>query len=115
MCWMCHQNMPDETVKEQLLSSLENPRYECWNSTSLNHLMLSLMGCNGFEVSELAHKLWTGYISWARETQNNGNMTSLQSMLDNVTIISEGLQKCKAEGLTDEQLKDKVREAMHQK
>ena len=87
MCWMCHQ--PDETVKEQILSSLENPRYESWNSTSLNHLMISLMGCNGFEVSELAHKLWAGYISWARETQNKGDMTSLQSMLDNVTIITE--------------------------
>ena len=113
MCWMCHQNMSDEIVKKQFLSSLENPRYERWNSTSLNHLKFSLMGCNGFEVSELAHKLFTGYISWACETQNNADMEPWQSLLDMVNQISEGLEKCKAGGMTDEQLKNKVRETMH--
>ena len=113
MCWMCHQNMSDEVVRQQLRSSLENPRYEVWNSTSLSHLMISLMGANGYEASELAYKLYEGFISWVRETQNT--LESLEESLKPMKMIRDGVQECKAKGMTEEQLKGEIHKSMNHK
>ncbi len=109
MCLLCHQNMSDETVKEQLLESLENPQFEVWNNTSISHLTISMVGFNGYEVADLANTLFKRYILWARE---NGLSIS-DATATMVEEIAVRLTLEKSQGINDEQLKGAIRASFH--
>lgn len=64
MCLKCHQGLDDDDVIQMITESINNPKYENWNSVSLGHLSLSILGLNGDEASELAEHLLNNYIEW---------------------------------------------------
>ena len=99
MCIKCHQNMSDEMVKKQLMESLDNPRFELWNMTSLNHLMLSMSGHNGREVAILSYELLKMYDSWLKES---GKEMALGYFLGLGESVVESL---KISEITDEEIK----------
>lgn len=105
MCLFCHQSMPDETVKKQLLQSVENPQFELWNATSLNHLIISVVGFNGYEVSDLAYKLVKDYIAWK-------NDDSLKDFEEKIEKLHSYVISGKEKGITDEELKEASKNIM---
>lgn len=108
MCQQCHNALSKDAIKQQILDALENPRFESWNTISINHLFLSLMGQDGYEISELAHRLLKNYISWARD-----HLTlSVDNFNQSVDIISAGVQSLKNSGLAEEQLKEWAQSAL---
>lgn len=54
MCLRCHSHIPTEEIVRQLKSSLEEPQYDKWNSTSINHCVIAAYGFNGKEASDIA-------------------------------------------------------------
>ena len=108
MCFLCQQNMSDETVKQQILKSIENPRFEVWNSTSISHIFLCLSGFNGYEVAELAYHLLKNYIAWAKEAGMD-----FDEYKDSIDYIASGLAIAKSDGVTNEDLKARVRASLH--
>ncbi len=47
MCLKCHSQMSNKDVIRQLEEAIQNPEFEKWNITSLNHTLLSLRGFDG--------------------------------------------------------------------
>ena len=101
--------MSDEMVKKQLLETLENPQFEVWNSTSVSHLTLSVIGFNGYEVAELAHTLLNRFIVWARENGVPIDESTVTKIDEMVLHLAQG----KSKGITDEQLKETIRASLH--
>ena len=56
--------MPKEETLRQLRETIENPRYEVWNGTSLSHLFINATGIDGSECRILSLRLLDGYISF---------------------------------------------------
>ncbi len=54
MCWNCHQGFPDNVILQQFQKSLINPKFEQWNTTSVNHTVIAGTGHNGLEVRNIA-------------------------------------------------------------
>ena len=92
MCLLCHQNMSDETIKQQILESLEDPKFEVWNSTSISHLTISLCGFNGYEVSDLSYRLFTNYISYLKD--KGEDITNLETLINMISNRSIFLYRC---------------------
>jgi len=72
MCNQCHQKVADVNVLEQWTEALENPQFERWNSTSLNHLYLTCYGVNGLKAQTVALKLLANFIEWGKTSDNYG-------------------------------------------
>ena len=66
MCLQCHSKMSDQQMVEQLLSALKEPRYEQWNTTSINHMLITACGYNGLEARALSLRLLSGFLAWYR-------------------------------------------------
>ena len=66
MCLQCHQGISDETILQQFKESLTNPHFEMWNSTSLNHIFIGLLGVNGREVQAYSDQLIVNLLAWSR-------------------------------------------------
>lgn len=64
MCKQCHQRISDDVTTEQLREVLDNPRFEVWNSTSVNHVYLSAAGVNGPEARRIALAILVEFIEW---------------------------------------------------
>lgn len=54
MCLKCHSQIPTEEIVRQLKSSLEEPQYDNWHSTSINHCVITAYGFNGKEAGDIA-------------------------------------------------------------
>ena len=61
MCFLCHQNLDNETLIEQLNTP---NKFEEWNTTSLSHLFIMALGYNGKEIKELALKNLDEFMVW---------------------------------------------------
>jgi hypothetical protein len=64
MCITCHKGLSDEVYLSKLKETLINPQFSVWNTTSLSHLAIGVVGYNGLECRNLAHQLMTNYIQW---------------------------------------------------
>lgn len=67
MCISCHSGLSDESVLEQLKSSLDKKDFTGWNETSISHACIAYIGVNGEEAKNVAEKLVLKYISWKKE------------------------------------------------
>ena len=104
MCRSCHDSLSDAIIKKQLEDALIDPKFEVWNSTSLSHIMLAMSGYNGYEVSEIAQQLFRNMIEYLKS--DGPDAEDLNKIVD---AVAADIQKCRDEGLTNEQLKEKVR------
>ncbi|MFW9928858.1 MAG: hypothetical protein ACFFD1_05680 [Candidatus Thorarchaeota archaeon] len=67
MCLLCHINLSDIEIFEQINSStLEE--FKLWNSTSLNHMLIASSGYNGDEVRNIAIRVLSEYFDWLQKT-----------------------------------------------
>lgn len=57
MCWSCHQGLSNESIAEQLTSSLEDPNFEVWNDCSVGHLLIIGTGYNNEDNKVKANTL----------------------------------------------------------
>lgn len=64
MCRQCHSTFTDEQILAQLRESIDDPKYELWNTTSLSHMLICIEGHNGAEAHELGLKLANGFCDW---------------------------------------------------
>ena len=102
--------MSDETTKKQYLECIENPQFEVWNSTSINHLIISIMGYNGYEVSDIAYQLCKNYIDWRKEAGNNEILDDFE---EKVEKLYSYVQTGKEKKITIEELKEHVKTCLH--
>lgn len=61
MCWSCHQNLSNENITSQLENTINDPRFDKWNSCSISHLLIIGTGYNGESNQEKANKLLQRY------------------------------------------------------
>ena len=61
MCLSCHTAFSDSDTEEQLRNALSDPKYELWNSTSFNHIIIAALGYNGSASRELAITLLNNF------------------------------------------------------
>lgn len=64
MCYTCHMGLSDEIVISQLKCELDDPKFEDYNTTSLNHILLCIFGFNGEEAHNLANELAERFYEW---------------------------------------------------
>jgi len=99
--------MSTETTKQQYIKAIDNPQFELWNSTSISHLMISIMGHDGYEVSDLAYQLYKKYINWRKELKNKNR--DLNDFSEKVEKMYSYVKSSKEKGITDEELKEYVK------
>lgn len=63
MCQLCHGTDVAGTVKEYT-NTLANPEFNKWNTTSVNHILISLSGQDGHEARQLALQLMENFLEW---------------------------------------------------
>lgn len=66
MCFECHLNLSDNFILQSLQ---DNHDFIKWNSTSINHLIMSSSGFNGSKNRYLSLNLLIKYYAW-----NNKNL-----------------------------------------
>jgi hypothetical protein len=73
--------LTDEQITRQLRVSLDDPRFDKWNTTSVSHAAISATGHNGEEARKLGLELLKRFIEW-RRTKPDGYMpeSGLESM-----------------------------------
>lgn len=108
MCLQCHQGISDAEVERQLRGSLSEPKYELWNATSLNHLIISLCGYNGYECSELSYQLLKGFINFCKN--NKEAIPSIVQLEGQIDKMREFIVNGKRDGILEDDLKHGVRE-----
>lgn len=81
MCFQGHMGLTDEQITRQLRVSLDDPRFDKWNTTSVSHAAIAATGHNGEEARELGLELLNKFIEW-RRTKPDGYMpeSGLESM-----------------------------------
>lgn len=81
MCIQCHMGITDEEITTQLRETIQNPRFDEWNTTSVSHAAIAGTGHNGEEARELGLELLLKFIEW-RRTKPDGYMpeSGLESM-----------------------------------
>jgi hypothetical protein len=84
MCFDCHQKISNDSILEMLKEVIKEPKYELWNSTSVDHLIIARSGYNGNECAELAKKILDNYID---NNQNNKNMIDYINKFENMDKI----------------------------
>ena len=47
MCYKCHQELSNETIKEQLMNTIITKNFDQWNTTSISHMLIIGSGLNG--------------------------------------------------------------------
>lgn len=99
MCLKCHSQLSTEEIIKQLQSSLLDPQYEKWNSTSINHCIIAAYGFNGNEASGIAvlilqnfHTyLQTNYSTYKTIFERNG--FNVCPTPDEIKLLIEHIQK----------------------
>lgn len=107
MCYKCH-GTPENTQKEltTLLKS-KDFKFNIWNTTSVNHLLISMSNHDGLECRNLAIQIYKKYLEWYEENKKDNyfsecgieQMYSL-SCLKNILIITENNLEEKEETLS---------------
>jgi len=59
--------MSDEKIESDLTKSLNEPKYEVWNGTSIYHLLWSAIGLNGINNQNLSIQLLNGYVEYKKK------------------------------------------------
>ena len=72
MCYECH-GTPEETLAELKDTFASGDfKFDAWNTTSVNHLLISMGGQDGPECKQLATQLLTKFVEWY-ETNRKDN------------------------------------------
>ena len=71
MCYECH-GTPESTIADfkELITS-NNYRFEEWNTTSVNHLIIAMSGHDGPEAKWLAIHIFKQFLNWYDTKKNN--------------------------------------------
>ena len=72
MCIHCHQGLGDERIIVMFRESIDNPRFEVWNSTSVNHMFIAAANVNGPIAKKLALELLEKFIEYAETPSEEG-------------------------------------------
>ena len=81
MCLQCHQHLTDEEVIRQFSESVsadgtvtaELAKFDKWNTTSLSHVLITGLGYNGLVAQNLAIKIYSAFLDWAKTQPKWGN------------------------------------------
>lgn len=74
MCIKCHKSLSDETVIDQIKESLiDESSYDKWNPTSIHHLLITAIGCNGPVAQKLSVKLLLKYYRWKNNNKTDAD------------------------------------------
>jgi len=103
MCNQCHRALSDQAVDDSLTRSLENPKFEIWNSASVNYIRLAALGVNGPVIQEKAEKLFVDFIKYKTVAGNCD--TNLQTTLDEIRSFK---QYCQDKNLSRDEIKNIV-------
>ena len=66
MCLKCHNNLDAKYVLKMLIDTLENPSFDKWNTTSLNHTVISALGNESLQCRKLAIELLEKFIEYRK-------------------------------------------------
>lgn len=113
MCKECHSIFSDEEVVAQTKSSLENPQFERWNTTSLNHTVIACLGYNGVEAQDLSLQLYQKHIDWAETVKGYGYLRpehGLEPMplISNLKRMYKKLVQLREEKILAEDIRNKI-------
>jgi len=64
MCKQCHSTTSAEATLSQLQTALNNPKYDRWNTTSVDYILLSLEGCDGEKCQRIALEVLEDFLIW---------------------------------------------------
>lgn len=116
MSRQCHSKLDDESVLKSFRNLLtEDPsQFRKWNTTSLGHLYLTGVGCNGEEGKALALQVLDRFISWTKTEPDYGKklypgqmelmppVADLQKLRQEIVTEQKNI---KDRGLTQEQIR----------
>jgi hypothetical protein len=72
MCYSCHGTNPEETLKQLTeMFAKKNYEFENFNTTSVNHLIISMSGHDSKECQTLAIKIYKEFLNWYETQENN--------------------------------------------
>ena len=92
MCGKCHKGLSDERIIEELKT--DDKKFEEWNTTSLNHMLLIIQGCNGREAAELAYPIAKEYMEWKiAQTNERSEIIEYAKGLGALEMVWKGLQR----------------------
>ncbi len=107
MCNQCHSALSDADVEKSM--DINNPQFEVWNSTSLNHLRLAAMGVNGPVVQEKAERLFIEYMKYYKNLPEDQFVPAVyQSLEDTLEEIQKFRIKCQENKFSQTAIKDIV-------
>jgi hypothetical protein len=86
---MCHSSIEYEQIKKSYEQTLNEPRYEIWNETSLGRLYNSASGSDGLEIQILAIQILKGYYQWYKDnnTMNDDKYNQIINELNNIQLV----------------------------
>lgn len=69
MCLQCHNYLSEEDILESLKEDIKNPQFDQWNTTSINHIVISALGNENLECRKIAIELLEKFIRYRRSKQ----------------------------------------------
>lgn len=96
MCYNCHGNQMDTLRTYNEILQTQKFCFEKWNTTSINHLIISMSNHDGNECKRVAIELYKKFLEWYKINKSDGffpingieKMYS-KSVLNNILKISE--------------------------
>lgn len=71
MCISCH-GTPEDTLKELTnIYSTKDYKFNDWNTTSVNHLIISMSNHDGPKCKEIATKILKEFVKWYEKNKND--------------------------------------------
>lgn len=64
MCLQCHMVVTPDSAVEELKRTLDDCKFDEWNTTSLSHILLAVRGLDGPKAHELANELAEKFYKW---------------------------------------------------
>lgn len=106
MCLHCHQQLTNEEVLRQMQGTLVDPKFNEWNETSINHLIITMLGYNGKECAAIAKEISENFLQWKK---SNANLESnCCATLDELTNIFNGVNRVSKISNESNQEKDEI-------
>lgn len=64
MCLSCHSHYSDKELESELINILNKPRFKTFNTTSIDHLLISASGYNNAKCRELSLIILDRFLLW---------------------------------------------------
>lgn len=102
----------DQETVEQLQRTLDNPRFELWNVTSVMHILSDLSGTHGLQAAELALQIMRMYFEHVQMQEHALNGAEYAGIMEALAQADAKFEEWRNSGKTDEEIKENAKGAL---